>query len=237
VLGLFAAPAPAGAAAPTAVTGPLFFPTVFGLGPRLGLPHYCTASVVHSTGHDLIVTAAHCVLDGTGAAIEFAPGYRDGVSPHGVWAVRQVYVDQAWRTSQDPQHDVAILRVVPHGDREIEDVTGASELGPAPAPHTAVTVTGYVAGSGGTALRCTTRTYDTDDFPTVDCPGFVGGVSGGPWLHGRHLVGVIGGLHQGGCTPATSYTSAFGRAVTHLLARAEAGGRGDTAPIPGSDGC
>jgi hypothetical protein len=167
VLGLFAAPAPAEAAAPAALTGPLFFPSVLGLGPRLGLPHYCTASVVHSTGHDLIITATHCVLDGTSAATEFAPGFHDGVSPHGVWAVRQVYVDQAWRTSQDPQHDVAILRVAPHGDREIEDVTGASELGPAPAAHTAVAVTGYVAGSAGTALRCTTRTYDTNGFPTV----------------------------------------------------------------------
>jgi hypothetical protein len=237
VLGLFAAPAPAAARESGAVTGPLFFPSVLGLGPRLGLPHYCTASVLHSPGRDLIITAAHCVLDGTGAGIEFAPGFHDGVSPHGVWAVRQVYVDLAWRDQQNPQDDVAILRVAAHGDTEIEDVTGASTLGAAPAPGTAVTVSGYVAGTGGRALRCTARTYDTDGFPTVGCPGFADGVSGGPWLRGRRLVGVIGGLHQGGCTPDVSYTAAFGAAVRHLLARAERGGPGDTAPVPGSDGC
>jgi hypothetical protein len=154
-----------------------------------------------------------------------------------VWAVRRVYVDAAWRARQDPQHDLAILQVAPHGDTEVEDVTGASELGTAPAPGTAVTVVGYVAGSGGAPLRCTTHTYDTHGFPAVDCPDFADGVSGGPWLHGRHLVGTTGGLHQGGCTPATSYSAAFGRAAAHLLARAEAGGPGDIAPIPGNDGC
>jgi V8-like Glu-specific endopeptidase len=237
VLGLLAAPAPAAAQAPPEVTGPLFFPSVLGLGPPLELPHYCTASVLHSPGRDLIITAAHCVLDGTGAAVEFAPGYHDGVSPRGVWAVRQVYVDHAWREDQDPQDDVAILRVAAHGDTEIEDVTGGSTLGGAPAPGTALTVTGYVAGTGGRALRCTARSYDTDGFPTVDCPGYADGVSGGPWLRGRRLVGVIGGLHQGGCTADTSYTAAFGAAVQHLLARAERGGPGDNAPLPGSDGC
>lgn len=238
MLGLFAAPAPAATASvPVSRTGPLFFPSVGGLGPRLGLPHYCTAAVLHSSTHDLIITAAHCVLDGTGAAVDFAPGYRDGVSPRGIWAVRQVYVDSAWRDRQDPQHDVAILRVAAHGDTEIEDVTGGDVLGHAPLPGTSVEVTGYVAGSGGTALRCSTHTYDTQGFPSVDCPGFADGVSGGPWMHGRQLVGVTGGRHQGGCTPDTSYSAAFGRAVVHLLARAEAGGRADTAPLPGSDGC
>src|SRR5881409_2205655 len=35
--------------------------------------HFCTASVVHSTTGDLVLTAAHCVKDG----MAFAPGYHD----------------------------------------------------------------------------------------------------------------------------------------------------------------
>jgi hypothetical protein len=204
--------------------GPLFFPSVLGLGPLLGLPHYCSASVVHSEGRDLVLTAAHCVY-GTGAAIEFAPGFHDGVSPYGVWTVRRAYVDPAWRGAQDPQHDVAILQVLPHGAHHIEDVTGANTLAAAPASGTAVTVDGYVAGSGGRPITCTNHAYYTDGYPSFDCDGYAGGVSGGPWLVGSAVVGVIGGLHQGGCTPSTSYSSAFGTDAAALLARAETGQR------------
>jgi hypothetical protein len=79
--------------------------------------------------------------------------------------------------------------------------------------------------------------YYTDGFPSFDCAGFADGVSGGPWLSGDRVVGAIGGLHQGGCSSSTSFTSAFGDDVAVLLARAEAGGAGDFAPIPRGDGC
>lgn len=216
--------------------GPLFFPSVLGLGPLLRLPHYCSASVVHSPGHDLVLTAAHCVY-GRGLGIEFAPGYHDGVSPYGVWAVRHAYLDPAWLHGQDPQHDYAVLVLAPVAGHNVEDRTGAAVLGTAPAAGTAVTVDGYVAGSGGRPITCTAPVYYTEGFPSFDCGGYAGGVSGGPWLAGGQVVGVIGGLHQGGCSPATSYSSAFGPATAALLARAAANAPADTAPIPGSDGC
>jgi hypothetical protein len=216
--------------------GPLFFPSLLGLGPALGLPHTCSASVVHSAGRNLVLTAAHCVF-GTGLGFEFAPGYHDGVSPNGVWTVLRVYVDPAWTASQDPQHDVAILQVAPRAGQQVEDRTGAAALGLAPAADTPVTVDGYVAGSGGRPITCTAPVYYTAGFPSFDCAGYAAGVSGGPWLSGGHVVGVVGGLHQGGCTDSTSYSPAFGAGVTALLARAEQGGSGDVAPFPGSDGC
>lgn len=236
-------PAGAATAVPTAhqvtsipTVGPLFFPSILGLAPRLGLPHYCSASVVHSAGRNLVLTAAHCVY-GTGLGIEFAPGDHDGVSPHGVWVVRRVYLDAAWVARRDPHRDFALLQMAPHGTTRIETVTGASVLGAAPAPGSTVTVDGYVAGSGGRPITCTTAAYLTAGYPSFDCAGFADGVSGGPWLSGDHVVGVIGGLHQGGCTPSTSYSSPFGAAIAALLVRAQAGGRGDVAPIPGGDGC
>jgi hypothetical protein len=217
--------------------GPLFAPSVLGLAPRLRLPHYCTASVVHSRTHDLVLTAAHCVL-GSGLALEFAPGYHDGVSPYGVWAVRRAYVDAAWIHGQDPRHDYAILQLVRHGGQGVEDRTGpAPRLDRAPAGGTKVSVDGYVAGIGGRPITCSASVYYTSGYPSFDCPGYAGGTSGGPWLSGDTVVGVIGGLHQGGCTAGTSYSAPFGAAVEALLARAEAGGRGDVGPIPGPDGC
>ncbi|HZC70478.1 MAG TPA: trypsin-like serine protease [Jatrophihabitans sp.] len=235
---------PAGAAHRSAATGtpiptvgPLFFPSVVGIGPTLRFPHYCSASVVDSPGADLVLTAAHCVY-GTGLGIEFAPGYHDGVSPFGVWAVRRVYLDPAWLHGHDPQLDFAVLQLARHHGVGVEHATGsAPALGRAPASGSSVTVAGYVAGSGGAPIRCTAPVYYTDGYPSFDCAGFADGTSGGPWLAGGRLVGVIGGLYDGGCTPNTSYSAAFGADVAALLTRAEAGGPGDEALLPGADGC
>ena len=215
--------------------GALFFPSVFGLLPALGGPHFCSASVVHSTTRDLVLTAAHCVY-GTGFTIEFAPGFHDGRSPYGVWDVRRIYVPQAWTTSQDPRYDVAILKMAPRGGRKIEDVVGAHPLG-LPTFGAQVTVDGYPAGSGGEAITCTNTLYDTGGYPSFNCHGYVDGVSGGPWYVGSHVVGVTGGLHQGGCTEATSYSSPFSGATAALLVRAETGGAGDFVQPAGSAGC
>lgn len=211
--------------------GPLFIPSVLGLGPALGLPHYCSASVVHSPGHDLVLTAAHCVY-GNGFAIEFAPGFHDGKSPYGVWAVRRAYLDPQWLHGQDPHHDFAILQLARRGGLGVEDRTGtAPQLGTAPAAGSMVSVDGYVAGSGGKPITCPATVYYTAGYPSFDCAGFKSGVSGGPWLQAGHVVGVIGGLDQGGCTAATSYSAPFGAAVAALLARAELGGPGNSGPI------
>jgi hypothetical protein len=229
---------PAGAAvpaaqpvAPTPATGAVFLPSVLGLGPVLHLPHTCSGSVLHSSSRDLVITAAHCVY-GNGLAMEFAPGYVDGRTPYGVWAVRRVYVDPQWRHGQDPRYDVAILQLAAHGALRVEDRTGpAPLLGTAPAAGSSVDVTGYKLGSGGGPIGCSAPVYYTAGYPSFDCTGFTAGVSGGPWLQDGHIVGVIGGLEQGGCSPATTYSAPFGGAVAALLVRAEAGGAGDSGPI------
>jgi hypothetical protein len=234
---------PVGASVPTArhvtsirAVGPLFFPSLLGLLPGLGGPHFCSASVVHSASRDLVITAAHCVY-GTGPTIEFAPGFHDGLAPYGIWAVTRVYVDPVWRRVRDPRRDVAVLRVAARGGRHVEDVAGAYPLG-SPRPGAAVTVDGYPAGSGGRPITCTNRSYLTSDFPSFNCTGYVAGVSGGPWLTAGRVVGVTGGLEQGGCTSSTSYTAPFGSWTAALLRRADAGGRGDAAPIAFFDsGC
>ena len=246
-----AAPQPISAQAPAALAteptptvGALYVPSAFGLGPTLGLPHECTASVVHSATHDLVLTAAHCIA-GTGLGYEFAPAYANGALPFGTWPVTRVYLNRSWTAHRDAQHDYAFLRVARqpwHGvTRAVEDVVGANTLGTAPAPGTSVTVVGYAAGSNDRPLTCTTRTYLQDGFPAFDCDGFVDGTSGSPWLDGTPgsatIRGVIGGLHGGGCTAATSYSSSFGGDIVRDLQRAESGRHGDLAPLVIGDDC
>ena len=218
--------------------GPLFFSS-------LAKGHGCTASVVHSPRRDLILTAAHCV-SGNGAGILFAPGYVDGHTPEGVWTTTKVWVDPRWVRLQDPQRDFAFLEVAPlrFGGRwhNVEDVTGGEQLGFTPRVGTTVSVPAYPAGVDDAPIDCTARTSRTTGYPTFDCFGYFGGTSGSPFLVSRPgrpsvVVGVIGGLHQGGCYDWNSFSSVFATDTFLTYARAALDTRGDLAPRAGSDGC
>lgn len=237
-----AAAAPRPPAADTSTIGPLFLSAGT-------TEHYCTASVVDSPHRDLLVTAAHCVF-GTGSGIVFAPGYHDGHEPYGTWRVVAAYGAPAWTESQDPQDDAAFLVVAPRTINgrtvDVQQVTGGNRLGRAPAARDHVTVVGYALGAGGDPIICSRKVSTDDGFPQFACPGYVDGTSGGPWLtgtgtgtgtRGRTVVGVVGGLHQGGCRSDVSYSSAFGNTVEQTYLRATAGATASTFPIPGSDGC
>lgn len=219
------------ATSPDTVDGVLFYPSVGGLLPLLQAPHFCSASVVHSAGRDLIATAAHC-LYGTGATIEFVPGFHDGQAPYGVWEATALYVEPSWQLSQSPQADVAFLRVAPLAGRRIEDVVGGRPLG-SPVAGAPVTVSGFAMQSN-TAVVCTAPLTLTQGFPSVACPsgGMVAGVSGGAWVQNGALVGVVGGLQQGGCSPQVAYSAPFDVSTRQLLVRAQAGGFGDLV-LPG----
>ena len=109
--------------------------------------HFCTASVVDSKAGDLAVTAAHCVYGKT-AAMVFVPGYANGKTPYGVWPVTKVYTDSAWDASQDPDHDVAFLRLSDASDgTPIENVTGAETLATDAPAGQPVQVIGYPDGA------------------------------------------------------------------------------------------
>lgn len=215
------------------------FPNVLNLARTLQLPHVCSGSVVHSVSGDVVITAAHCII-GNGQGFAFAPGYHDGVFPYGLWPVRHVHVNAAWLRHQDPRHDYAFLTVTPQrlgGQlRTLESVAGSFTLGTAPAAHTVVVMSGYLLGSKDEPLTCNAAVYLTADYPTLACAGFGDGTSGGPWVVGGHVVGVIGGLHQGGCTPDISYSSPFGPDTAADLASTSTT-RGDVITSRGSDGC
>ena len=104
-----------------------------------------------------------------------------------------------------------------------------------------VTVTGYPAGSANDPITCTTKIYLTDTFPAFDCRGYVSGTSGSPWLRatgrGTEIVGLIGGLNQGGCRDSTSYSPPLDGDADDAYLRASNDAPADVAPQPGQDGC
>ena len=191
--------------------------------------HFCTATVVHSPHGDLAVTAAHCMAERQGQVV-FVPGYANGKKPFGVWPVTRTYTDQAWQSSQDPDHDVAFLRLA--DSREgvpVEDVTGAERLGADTAQPALVQVVGYPDGDDQPVLCANWTKVFSPTQLEFDCGGFTDGTSGGPLLAevslatGRGTItAVIGGYEQGGDTPDVSYGAVFGPAVASLYQSAAA---------------
>jgi V8-like Glu-specific endopeptidase len=199
--------------------------------------HVCTGSVVHSAGGDLVLTAAHCLAGDSQAT--FVPGFAGDAVPAESWSVDQVYFDRGWITSKDPRADYAIARVSAAGRASVEEQIGSAlSLGTAPAAGSRVTVTGYPAGVGGKPVACEASTGVAEGgFPSLACAGLVDGTSGAPWVSGSTVTGVIGGIEGGGCTQSLSYSAPFDEHTAQLLARAEAGGPGDTAPGDFEDAC
>ncbi|MGH3297540.1 MAG: trypsin-like serine peptidase [Trebonia sp.] len=199
-------------------------------GGKLGT-HFCTASVVHSAHGDLAVTAAHCMAGASGQVV-FVPGYASGKEPYGVWPVAAVYTDQAWQSSQNPDDDVAFLRLSDSkGGVPIEDVTGAERLGIAWPVPALVRVIGYQDGADQPISCVNWATSFSATQLQFDCDNYTDGTSGAPFLANASgasgqgtVIGVIGGYEQGGDTPDVSYAAAFGAAVAALYHKAEAGG-------------
>ncbi|MET9609949.1 trypsin-like peptidase domain-containing protein [Streptomyces sp. NPDC006512] len=187
--------------------------------------HHCSASVVHSPGGDLIVTAAHCVHQGGFRTnLVFVPGYRDGAAPYGVWVPTRVEVDPRWVRSADPDHDVAFLRVRRAGEpgARLEEVTGALTAGFGPRLPAPARLVGY-PNDAEEPLGCANTAVSAGPAQLrLDCADVPNGTSGGPVLTGdRTLIGVIGG-RDGGGDEVTSYSSYLGEDARALYERAAA---------------
>jgi V8-like Glu-specific endopeptidase len=206
--------------------------------------HLCTASVVDSTPGNLLITAAHCI-SGTAQGYTFAPGYHGGTEPFGSWTVVRAYGAPKWIANQAPQSDFAFLVVGPRQingqSQQIQQVTGGNQLGTAPSSGAQITVPAYPQGSNDNPITCVTHVYYYATYPTFNCDPYVDGTSGAPWLQqsgqGSVVVGVLGGLHQGGCPSWTSYSSPFGPDTLSTYSRAAAGAKASTFPTAGGNGC
>ncbi|MFD8696903.1 trypsin-like serine peptidase [Kitasatospora purpeofusca] len=185
--------------------------------------HFCTASVLHSTTGNLLLTAAHCIDDPSG--VTFVPGYRDGKAPYGTWRVTAVHTTTGWSRGGDQDEDFAVLETAADDSgRRVEDVVGGNTLGTDEPFGTTVRLYGYPAG-GEQPLLCTNTTGRQSAYQrVVDCPDYPGGTSGGPWISTAtgHVVGAIGGYQQGGDTDDTSYSAYFDHTIAALYQEAAA---------------
>jgi V8-like Glu-specific endopeptidase len=225
----------------TPTVGALFLPNAY---PAF---HSCTASVVRSKSRNIIVTAAHCMRKGSDAGYTFVPGYHDGMAPYGTWTTTAGFGSPKWlrQTKTSTRHDWAFLRVANHMSggtvKRLQQVVGGNRLGTSPKSGRMVRVPGYVLGTADKPITCRAPVYRHASFPAFNCGGYAGGVSGSPWLVGtgkvRTIVGIIGGLHQGGCSPSTSYSSPLGSGARSLLKRATRHQHGDAFPTAPGDGC
>ncbi len=199
--------------------------------------HVCTGSVLHSAGGNLVITAAHCLAGAS--QVTFVPALTGDAPPTDLWTADAIYLDPRWTASKDPHADYAIARVSSEAGVSVESHAGlALTLGAAPPPGSHVTVVGYPSGVGGSPIGCQASTAVTDSgFPSVACDGLIGGTSGGPWVSGTTITGLIGGLERGGCAENISYSAPFDDHVAELLNRAQAGGPGDPVPTDLEDTC
>ncbi|MFD6185285.1 hypothetical protein [Streptomyces goshikiensis] len=215
--------------------------------------YFCTASVVASPGHDLVLSAAHCLLGPDSRQVAFVPQYtRAKPRPYGMFPVLRgangrpkVWIDPRY-PREGPNRaatvDVAFAQVGPDAEGwRVEDVVGANRLVTgATYTHARVELIGYPS-TAARPRRChnrTTKFTSTDpgipgSFLRIDCTGYPGGTSGGPFLAHYdpqtgtgEVVGVIGGWKTGGTTPDTSYSSYFGQEIRKLYETAVAGARG-----------
>lgn len=195
--------------------------------------HFCTASVISSRAGDLILTAAHCVVfSGHFAAnVEFVPGYHQvGKAPHGVWAVKTIFVARGWVHGQNPNLDFAFLAVAPPAGtrRTIQQVTGALQLGIRRPYRRPIEVIGYNTVNTR-PVECATHSFEFSKTQLeFYCRDYRDGTSGSPWIvrynsrNGTGLViGTIGGFELGGDFAWASYSAYFGRATYLLWLRAE----------------
>ncbi|MER5928699.1 serine protease [Streptomyces sp. NPDC002054] len=176
--------------------------------------HFCTASVVRSTGRDVIATAAHCLGDVSGTV--FVPGYHNGTAPYGVWRLTGMSVDPGWQRAQDPDADLAFATVAPLDGRAVQDVVGGFPVAADQPADAEVTVLGYPSDRD-TPLTCThTTELWSNTQRRIACPALGGGTSGSPWLVDGALAGVLGGHEGGGTDPDVSYSAVMGPAARNL---------------------
>jgi V8-like Glu-specific endopeptidase len=229
------APGALPAARPAAIPNPVHFagvPTVGALFFTTGKKsHFCTASVVDSSHGDIVLTAAHCVYASSYATdIAYVPQWHNGVSPHGVWAVRTITVAKGWISTQDPNLDFAFLSVAPQktGGAPVQRVTGGLTLGVNEGFSHKIYVIGYNdTDSSPVGCSATSAKFKPTQMRFY-CNNYQDGTSGGPWILDLNRVtgsgivfGDIGGYEQGGDFPYLSYSPYYSSSILALFQRAQ----------------
>ncbi|HSK40718.1 MAG TPA: hypothetical protein VK943_13210 [Arenibaculum sp.] len=175
----------------------------------------CSASVV--SPNNVIVTAAHCCYDRSAGDFirgwQFAPAYRDGFTPYGLFNWSQATVLNRWIDVGDRQSDVCVIRLANDASgRPVTHYTGwlgRSWNWPTVQVHHSLGYPGNIGGGNKLEL-CVSESFN----PSSGCGGasvlntgcsMTYGASGGPWIRGYRGSGdwvnsVVSGYDGTSCT-------------------------------------
>jgi V8-like Glu-specific endopeptidase len=202
---------------------------IFGFDPREG-SYSCSGTALNTHSRSIVLTAGHCVLEEGSLAesITFVPAYDHGKRPFGTFTTEAVYLMPQWRQYENPDFDVAALRVTPNRFGALTDVVGGRGYVTGRSRFSAFQIYGYPAAAlGGEELRsCRAHGLGSDVFtfryfgpPTMPSScDMAGGSSGGAWIvNGQYVDGVTSYGYT--TNPEKLYSPYFGRAIGNFLAQ------------------
>jgi V8-like Glu-specific endopeptidase len=200
---------------------------ILGVDPRDGA-YSCSGTALNTPSRSIVLTAGHCVIESgsKGRHIVFVPAYDHGERPFGTFKVRSVYVMPQWRRSENPDFDVAALRVRPNALGALADVVGARGYATSKSRFGNFEIFGYPAAhAGGEELRsCRANGLGMDPLtnrftgpPTMPAScDMAAGASGGAWIFGGQFVsGVTSYGYQG--RPTQLFSPYFGPQIGSFL--------------------
>jgi V8-like Glu-specific endopeptidase len=175
---------------PFSASGKVFF--------RMGGGNYvCSATALASENKSAVITAGHCVNDGAGGPWAtnwtFAPGYRNGVAPYGVWAADSLHTTTGWLSQANLRYDIGAAIIRPNTSGQLlVDVVGGRGIAWNQSTAQFFRSFGYPAGApfDGSKLFVCDANYGSVDA-TVPGSGphpigigcdMTGGSSGGGWV-------------------------------------------------------
>lgn len=200
---------------------------IIGVDPVDGA-YSCSGTALNTPSHSIVLTAGHCVIEAgsEGRRIAFVPAYDHGTRPFGTFEVESVYVMPQWRRSENPDFDVAALRVRPNRLGLLTDVVGGRGFVASRSRRSAFQIFGYPAArAGGEELRsCRAHGLGLDRFtnrfsgpPTMPAScDLAAGSSGGAWLfNGEYVSGVTSYSYMG--RPTQLFSPYFGPEIASFL--------------------
>jgi len=185
-----------------------------------GVDYYCSGTAVSSDNSSVVLTSAHCVVDGGKGKHRvhdnwiFVPSFRPAgncapdtgaVCPYGRFAAKQFFVAKQWLRSGDPRYDIAAVAVEPRQKSElltefVGEVVGGFDS-PLPAlPRRSLAIFGYPAGAPfeGRLSFCfaigARRTSSADSGELNAGCDMRAGADGGPWFAAasKNRTAVVG---------------------------------------------
>jgi hypothetical protein len=202
---------------------------ILGFDPREG-DYSCSGTALATPSHAIVLTAGHCVQEhgSVGRELTFIPAYDHGERPFGGFEVEVAYMMPQWHRVENPDFDVAALRVAPNQLGPLTDVVGARGYVTGRSRHVNFQIFGYPAAAlEGEELRsCLAKglgsdilTFPFDGPPTV--PGacdMAGGSSGGAWIVGGEFIDGVTSYGYSGFGNKV-YSPYFGPEIGNFLSK------------------